>query len=374
VTEQSLHQQHDLHYLRTAAIVYLLRIEKDSFLSSRLCFGRASRTQRGWPEKVQPVEKRMKDSTCRSVNGCSLPPSPITSHHPRSQFQNSSKPPLKCTMEPSSTAPEEQDKSRTERKQEGKRLKRDKIEVSGGKRPRIDQNVSSRLRPTTNNSTSTTAARQPHSQKPAQQRRHKPDEKIHRFGRVMDQTPCPGKPRYSTLSIAVPGSIVSNAQTRELKTYLVSQIARAATIYHVDEIVVYDDKLSVDKKNNYHRQYQRNRARESAPKSDDAVGAGNDAKERSEQPPATSLSSSTDPHVFMARVLQYCECPQYLRRNFFPMHSDLQFAGLLPPIDAPHHVRAEDRSKYREGVVMDKCAQNTGNSFVNCGIRNRPVE
>jgi predicted SPOUT superfamily RNA methylase MTH1 len=34
----------------------------------------------------------------------------------------------------------------------------------------------------------------------------------------------------------------------------------------------------------------------------------------------------SDPH---ARMLQYCECPQYLRRNFFPMHSDLQLAGLL---------------------------------------------
>jgi len=55
------------------------------------------------------------------------------------------------------------------------------------------------------------------------------------------------------------------------------------------------------------------------------------------------------------------------------MHPDLQFAGLLAPVDAPHHVRAEDRSKYREGIVLDKNSPN-GNSFVNCGIRNRPVE
>jgi hypothetical protein len=54
----------------------------------------------------------------------------------------------------------------------------------------------------------------------------------HRFGRVMDQPPCPDQPRFATLSIAIPGSVVSNCQTRELKTTLVGQVARAATIYH----------------------------------------------------------------------------------------------------------------------------------------------
>jgi hypothetical protein len=44
-------------------------------------------------------------------------------------------------------------------------------------------------------------------------------------------------------------------------------------------------------------------------------------------------------------------------------------------IDAPHHVRVEERSKYREGVVLEK--KGTGpdaGSLVNCGIRARPVE
>ena len=69
------------------------------------------------------------------------------------------------------------------------------------------------------------------------------------------------------------------------------------------------------------------------------------------------------------------ECPQYLRRNFFPMHHDLKFAGLLSPLDAPHHVRAGERSKFREGVVLheDKSPYTTKNSFVNIGVR-QPVE
>ena len=190
----------------------------------------------------------------------------------------------------------------------------------------------------------------------------------------MDRVPCRNRPRMATLSIAVPGSVVSNCQTRELKTQLVGQIARAATIYHVDEIIVFDDKLSTKKRGLSRGQREITKggfAVENTPetiphtpKTDDDSQTNNEPRHR-----------PSDCHTFMARILQYCECPQYLRRNFFPMHPDLQFAGLLAPIDAPHHVRAEDRCKYREGVVLEKLGSgvNAG-SLVNCGIRGRPVE
>jgi hypothetical protein len=42
---------------------------------------------------------------------------------------------------------------------------------------------------------------------------------------------------HPTVSIAIPGSVVSNAQTRELQTQLAGQIARAAAVFRVDEIV-----------------------------------------------------------------------------------------------------------------------------------------
>lgn len=32
-------------------------------------------------------------------------------------------------------------------------------------------------------------------------------------------------------------------------------------------------------------------------------------------------------NVQMSRMLQYLECPQYLRKHFFPIHKDLEFAG-----------------------------------------------
>lgn len=42
-----------------------------------------------------------------------------------------------------------------------------------------------------------------------------------------------------TVSIAVPGSILDNAQSPEFRTYLAGQIARAACIYKIDEVCVY---------------------------------------------------------------------------------------------------------------------------------------
>jgi|TARA_B110001450_G_C17560219_1_gene456433 predicted SPOUT superfamily RNA methylase MTH1 len=46
------------------------------------------------------------------------------------------------------------------------------------------------------------------------------------------------------VTIVIPASIVDNAQSMELKTYLVGQIAKAATIFCVNEIVVLSDDKS----------------------------------------------------------------------------------------------------------------------------------
>ena len=128
--------------------------------------------------------------------------------------------------------------------------------------------------------------------------------------------------QVSTLSIAVPGSILDNAQSIELRTYLAGQLARAACIYKVDEIIVFDDKGEITDREKR--------------KKDDILGEA--------RPSCLQL----------ARILQYLECPQYLRKYFFPIHKDLQYAGLLNPLDAPHHLRQQDKSLYREGVVSNK--------------------
>ena len=49
------------------------------------------------------------------------------------------------------------------------------------------------------------------------------------------------KGRLYTLSIALPASILRNAQSNELRTYLAGQIGRAASVFNIDEIVVFND-------------------------------------------------------------------------------------------------------------------------------------
>lgn len=121
----------------------------------------------------------------------------------------------------------------------------------------------------------------------------------------------------STISIAVPGSILENAQSAELRTYLAGQIARAACVFCVDEVIVYDD-----------------------------VGDKMDTK-KAKLEEADGVRVARKSCVQLARILQYLECPQYLRKHFFPLHKDLEFAGLLNPLDAPHHLRQSNDFKYR---------------------------
>ena len=118
----------------------------------------------------------------------------------------------------------------------------------------------------------------------------------------------PSEGRRWTVSLALPGSIVDNSQTDELKTYLAGQVARALTIFNIDEVVIFKT--------------------ETLPKSKRSDGA-----------------------VFLARLLQYLDCPQYLRKNIFPMHPDLRFVGLVNPLDATNHPRKNEDCQYREGVV-----------------------
>ncbi|XP_017865294.1 PREDICTED: putative methyltransferase C9orf114 [Drosophila arizonae] len=158
------------------------------------------------------------------------------------------------------------------------------------------------------------------------------------------------KPNPSTVSIAVPGSILENAQSAELRAYVAGQIARAACIFRVNEVIVFDD-VGVATARETKRIYEQ----------DDADNNGNGAGK------ATSTVRSSS--LQLARILQYLECPQYLRKYFFPLHKDLKYSGLLNPLDTPHHLRQQSKFRYREGVVCDKQAKD-GHSYANVGLLN----
>jgi methyltransferase len=133
-----------------------------------------------------------------------------------------------------------------------------------------------------------------------------------------------------TVSIAIPGSILRQAQTKELKTMLVGQIARVVAIYEIDEIVVFMDSS-----------YESN------------------------------MEEHRRPTVFFSRILQYIETPPYLRKHLFPMSAELKFCGMLPPLETPHHMRRDDKSLYREGVTLDKLSHSEPpKSIVNVGLFN----
>ncbi|KAG5439565.1 hypothetical protein PCANB_002141 [Pneumocystis canis] len=124
--------------------------------------------------------------------------------------------------------------------------------------------------------------------------------------------------RKYTVSVALPGSIIANSQGLELKTLLAGQIARALAIFCVDEIIVFNES---------------------------GKSKTSDFSEKD--------NNTNDPNVFLTHLLQYIETPQYLRKILFPIHRDLRFAGLLNPLDCPHHLRIDEDLPYREGVTLD---------------------
>lgn len=140
------------------------------------------------------------------------------------------------------------------------------------------------------------------------------------------------KKKIPTVTIAVPASIIDNVPTLELATRLAGQIARAATIFRINEVVVFDNKSNPDNDS-------------VVDNSDDESGA-----------------------AFLMRILQYLETPQYLRKALFPMHNSLRFVGLLPPLDAPHHLRKHEWGPYREGVTVKERDSNSGAMLVDVGL------
>jgi predicted SPOUT superfamily RNA methylase MTH1 len=116
--------------------------------------------------------------------------------------------------------------------------------------------------------------------------------------------------RLWSLAVALPGSILANAQSAALQTQLAGQIARALAIFQVDEVVIFAERVR------------------------------------------NSATPSSHYDQLLARLLQYLECPQYLRQQLFPRSPELQFAGLLSPLDTPHHPRRHEGIPFREGIVV----------------------
>ena len=110
--------------------------------------------------------------------------------------------------------------------------------------------------------------------------------------------------RNPIFSVAIPDSLFSDEDTLRGKTIKAGQIARAAAIFGIERIYIYRDASR-----NFDRDYET-------------------AKE----------------------IFEYMETPQYLRKRLISRKSELEYAGILPPLKIPHHLK---ESKIVQGDVRE---------------------
>ncbi|ESZ97923.1 hypothetical protein SBOR_1688 [Sclerotinia borealis F-4128] len=153
----------------------------------------------------------------------------------------------------------------------------------------------------------------------------------------------PTKGRDWTVSVALPGSIISNAQSHDLRTSMAGHIARALAVFCVDEVIIFDDgNARPSKRPQQSHSYQ-------------------------QKTPEDDYTASSDPDHFLTHLLSYLETPSNLRKYLFPMHPNLRTAGTLPSIDLPHHLRTDDWCMYREGATLPGADEH--GTFVEAGLR-----
>ena len=126
----------------------------------------------------------------------------------------------------------------------------------------------------------------------------------------MSLPPCRRSGRV--LTIGIPASLLSVVSHPREKTALAGLLGRAATIFRVDRILIYRDLPS------------EHQDRDAA---------------------------------LLAKILQYLDTPQYLRKLLHPISDDLRYVGILPPLRGPHHplpgeLGCLSPGDLREGVVL----------------------
>lgn len=166
------------------------------------------------------------------------------------------------------------------------------------------------------------------------------------------------KRKHYTVSIAVPGSMLAKGDD-QIRTKLCGDIARAATLFRVDEIVIFNEQATpVDMTNflpNIRHKPQPQQQQQQEEQHHEQDDDGEQYRNRYyEQQNVKRLAM--DDNVFMANILYFLETPPYLRSKLFPGTLDcLKYAVDLPPLQAPHHLMAREfPHRYRDGVTVDQ--------------------
>ncbi len=113
------------------------------------------------------------------------------------------------------------------------------------------------------------------------------------------------------ISIAIPVSAVNDSSDIRSKTDKLFQISRVASIFQVNEILIYQDPFLTPDRT------QREKKR-------------------------------------ILRILKYIECPQYLRKRLFPITRDTAAVGILSPLATPHHTLSKElkHNEIREAAIF----------------------
>ncbi|WP_252698639.1 RNA methyltransferase [Natronosalvus vescus] len=127
-----------------------------------------------------------------------------------------------------------------------------------------------------------------------------------------------------TTSVLVPSSLSREAEDKREATRKLGYVARAATIFRVDRLIVYPD-----------------------PGGD--TGRFGDG--------------------FVETVLRYATTPPYLRKEVWDRRDELEAVGVLPPLRAPSQTGSESNGSgsKRQGIVTEVGPE--GRVRVNCGLQ-----
>jgi len=114
--------------------------------------------------------------------------------------------------------------------------------------------------------------------------------------------------RKTQLSLAFPSSVLQPIRNNLVATLRLAEIARAAAIFRVDEILVY-----LERDRPADRRLQR----------------------------------------FVALILDYLATPQYIRKRAFGMSRDLRYAGALPPLRTPNQLVPASEGQVKLGDIRE---------------------
>ncbi|RQH00463.1 putative RNA uridine N3 methyltransferase [Natrarchaeobius oligotrophus] len=127
-----------------------------------------------------------------------------------------------------------------------------------------------------------------------------------------------------TVSVLVPSSLTREAEDKREATRKLGYVARAATVFRVDRLLVYPDRDGEDGR----------------------FDGG-----------------------FVRTVLRYAATPPYLRNEVWGMRDELEYAGILPPLRAASQTGSESNGSgsSRQGIVTEVGPDQRVR--VNCGLQ-----